>query len=652
VLDNFEHLLPAASVVKQLLEACPALVILVTSRAPLHLAGEHDLPVQPLALPEATEDLTALAETASVALFLERARHARPNFTLTAANAQAIASICRSLDGIPLAIELAAARIKILSAEQISERLTDRFRLLTCGDPDAPARHRTLRAALDWSFHLLAEPERALLRRISVFAGGASIEAVEHVCASDPMDSLAHLIDQSLVLVSEHAGAARYRLLETVRQYAQERLREAGEEPALRNQHAAWFLNLAEQAEPHLRDDEQITWLDCLDREYANLRSAIAWLEEQPSPEPALRLAAALWKFCEVRGHAAEGEQWLTTALSLPHSTTPAHSKALHGAANLAFIRGDYDHAAALHEQNLALLRQLGDTRGAAITLFHLASVIRNRGDAERSLELCRQSLQLFRELDDRRWCATALNSIGMALMDQQRFGAARPALDEALSLFRAVGNSRGVAIALGNLGDLDRYEADYDRADARLRTSLEGFHRLEDAWGSSATLESLALVAAARGSAERAAVLFGAAEAQRAEVGVILPPADTPVHDRALARLRLQLGAPALQAALARGRALSRSAAVAFVQHRAGVVPPRASHPRPSALALTDREREVAQLVARGLTNRQIADELVVTKHTADKHIANILSKLELASRAQLAVWWIAHAGHPLEAA
>ncbi len=278
-----------------------------------------------------------------------------------------------------------------------------------------------------------------------------------------------------------------------------------------------------------------------------------------------------------------------------------------------------------------------------------LASVQRSRGNPRRAIELCNESLAIFRAAHDQRWCANALNSLGMSVMDIGAFSAAREPLEEALSLYRRLGGTRGIAIALGNLGDLDRFESDYDHAEARLRQSLELFHQLDDAWGSSAALESLALVASARGCAERAALLFGAAEAQRLEAGAALAPADVPVHEQAVHSLQMQLGVDGLRTAFDRGRALSRSCALAFAQQLGAVEPLVGARATGSALVLTEREREVAALVARGLTNRQIADALVFTRHTADKHVTNILGKLELSSRAQLAVWWVAHAGQPV---
>jgi predicted ATPase len=391
ILDNFERVLDAAPAIAELLETCPRLSMLVTSRARLHLEGEYELSVPPLPVPDVkcSAEASGVAAFGAVQLFVERARAARADFRLTDANAAAVAEICVRLDGIPLALELAAARIKVLSAEQIAERLQDRFRLLTTGAEAAPPRHRTLRATLDLSFDLLSAPERALLRRLGVFAG-AGIEAMETVCsggildADHILDSLSQLVDQSLVSVREQDGVARYRLLDTVRQYAIERLREADEESALPSRHAGWCLDFVERTDADLRGRDQLACLAKLERDHDNVRAALTWSLATRSADAALRLAGGLWKFWEVHGHAGEGERWLAAALDLDAdgSADPrARAKALHGAANLAFIRADYDRTAKLHEANLALYRQLDDTQGIGISLFHLASVWRNRGE-------------------------------------------------------------------------------------------------------------------------------------------------------------------------------------------------------------------------------------------------------------------------------
>jgi non-specific serine/threonine protein kinase len=652
VLDNFEHVARAAIHLAPLLEACPRLALLVTSRALLHATGEQEFAIGALELPRLGASLEDVSQVAAVTLFVQRAQVARADFALTAANAQAVAEICVRLDGIPLALELAAARIKILSAEQIARRLEDRFNLLTGGALDGPERHRTLRAALDWSFLMLHAPGQALLRRLAVFAGGAALEAVESVCAdaslpvSKVLDGLEQLVDHSLLVVREEAGEARYRLLETVRQYALERLLEASEESAVRERHLDWYVGLSERAEPELFGTLQAGWLVRLEREHDNVRAALAWSIAHDEASRALRLAAGLWKFWEVRGHGSEGLRWLEAGLALPGGALVedvVRVRAQHGAASLAWLRGDYDRSTALHEANLTLRRQMGDQHGLAVSLLHLADIMRSRGAADDADQRCNQSLALFRAEGDPRWCGVALNSLAMALLDQRDLAAARSAIEEGLALFRQVGGARRIALALGNLGDVARAEGAYEEAHAVLAESLESFVELEDAWGSSLSLQSLALVATARGEPIRAARLFGAAEGQREVAAVPLPPADRPEHDRAVATLRLRLGREALAQAWAYGRSLSLVGTVDLAcapSDEREPAPIATLHPRMVDSPLTEREREVANLVARGLTNRQIADALVISKQTADKHLGNILGKLGLASRAQVAVW------------
>jgi non-specific serine/threonine protein kinase len=653
VLDNFEHVLAAAPAISTLVRACPRLAVLVTSRTPLHLAGECEVPVPSLDVPDVPLGLDDLAEVAAVAMFVQRAQIARADFRLSATNAAAVVEICVRLDGLPLALEFAAARIKVLSAEQIASRLEDCFNLLTSGADDAPERHRTLRAALDWSYLMLDRSQQALLRRLAIFAGGAGLDAVERVCSdsglrqSTVLDLLEQLVDHSLLVVREEGGEARYRLLETVRQYAFERLIEAGEESSVRARHLAWHVELAERAAPDLFGADQPMWLERLARDHDNIRSALTYAIAHGHAASAMRLGAGIWKFWDVRGHATEGQKWLESALA---SSGPdvvedeIRARAQHGAANLAYVRGDYERATVLHEANVALRKQMGDRHGQAVSILKLADIMRGRGDANAAVRFCQQSLTLFRAVGDARWCANALNTLGMALLDRGATGAARAALEESLVLFRQVGGTRREAIALGNLGDVARAEGDFDRADALLVDSLRAFVEVKDAWGGALGLESLALVATERGEPSRAARLFGAAEAQREAALVPLPPADRPAHERAISVLRGRLGREALSSAWSYGRSRSLEETLELA-----LEPSEERPPAPIALALvhsplTEREREVAHLIARGLTNRQIADELVITKLTADKHVGNILSKLGAASRAQVAVWVVQH--------
>jgi DNA-binding CsgD family transcriptional regulator len=463
------------------------------------------------------------------------------------------------------------------------------------------------------------------------------VDAVEAVCVEPAvLDHLEQLVDQSLLTVREEGGEARYRLLDTIREYALERLREAGEEPATLARHAAWYLGLAEHAAPHLAGGDQAEWLERLEREHDNLRTALG-----ATPQDMLvRLAGALWKFWEVRGHAAEGLKWLETALAADNIGGTPRATVLHGAAILAWLRGNYDRAIELHQSNLQLRESLGDRHGLGVSLLHLANVMRSRGDSQEAVRLCRESLAVFRGLDDARWCGNALNSLGMALLDGRCYAEARTALEECLEFAQQIGGSRRIAVALGNLGDVARAEGRHDRAEALLAESLELFAEVKDAWGSSASLESLAHTACAQDQPQRAAKLFGAADGQRERAAVPLPPADRPEHDRAIATLRLRLGREAVARLICEGQRLSLDEAVAFALDSG-----EAREPTPIAVALqstqlTDREREVAALVARGLTNRQIAEALVITKQTADKHVGNILSKLGAASRSQVAVW------------
>jgi predicted ATPase/DNA-binding SARP family transcriptional activator len=409
VLDNCEHLVEAcAHLVETLLKACPELRILTTSREPLGAAGEVIWQVPSLSGPSPLlrHALEELEGYESVRLFVERARYRNPAFLLDQQNARAVAEICRKLDGIPLAIELAAARAG-LSVEQIAARLDDPLRLLTGGNRTATPRQRTLRGALDWSYELLVGFERVLFRRLSVFAGGFSLEAAETVSSGegieeeDVLDLLSRLVDKSLV-VSEATGdgGVRYRMLEPVRQYAQERLEESGEGDALRGRHAAFFLALAEVAESKLVEPDQVSWFERLEREHDNLRAALRNALDRGKVEPGLRVGGAIWRFWYARGHLSEGRRWLEEALAQP-GTAPARAKALRGAGALAWAQGDYARAETLFEESLALRRELGDRQGVAEAINGLASVARDRGEYARARALFEVNLAVCRELEN-----------------------------------------------------------------------------------------------------------------------------------------------------------------------------------------------------------------------------------------------------------
>jgi predicted ATPase/class 3 adenylate cyclase len=567
VLDSCEHLVTAcAELVGALLSRCPELAILVTSREVLGIAGEQTYRVPPLALPDGQHAvlLGQLLHYEAVQLFMDRARAVRPDFAVTEANARAMAQVCRRLDGIPLAIELAAARVKVLTVEQIARRLDDRFRLLAGGSRMALPRQQTLRAAKDWSYELLSETERAVLRWLAVFAGGWSVEAAEAVCTADGtdegaiLDLLMHLVDKSLVVVEEQDGEVRYRLLETIRQYARDKLVEAGDVVAVRDRHRAWYLALAEGAEPELWGTAQSQWLTRLEAEHDNLRAALEWSLETGAPETSLCLAGALWKFWEVRGYLSEGRRWLERALAASGAPSPAaRAMACAGAGVLARHQGEYDRARALLDEGLALCRAHDDRRGIAAALNNLGVVARRQGDFDRASALLKESLAIRRELGDDHGIASSLNNLGVLARHQGQYGSAIALLEECLALRRELGDKQGIANTLNNLGHAVRKQADLIRALALLREGLILDQELQDKAGIAFGLEGLAAVACEQGQAVQAARWFGAAELLRDAIGAPLSPVDRTEYEHSIATTRGALGDEAFAMARAAGRAL-----------------------------------------------------------------------------------------------
>jgi len=528
LLDNVEQIMPAAPAIAALLAACPRLVVLVTSREALRLRGEHELPVPPLALP-GRERLAPdeLARYAALDLFLQRARAVRPGFDLTAENGPAIAEICRRLDGLPLAIELAAARVKLLPPRALLARLEHRLRVLVGGARDLPARQQTMRDAISWSYELLSGPEQALFRLLAVFEGGCTLEAAEAVCgaavpegdgagdALDVLQGLTALADKSMLRAGDDAaGEARVGMLETVREYGLERLASAGEAEAARRAHAAYYLSLAEEAEPELRGAAQVEWLERLDADRDNLRAALEWLQRQGEPTEGLRLAGALWRFWLVRGYPGEGRGWLERLLQRAETggvAAPAmvRAKALNAAGVLAWSQGDHARAATLCEAALALYRAGDDTAGMALSLTHLGFVAADQGEYRRATELLTESLRLYRRLGDPWGIAQTLSNLGVVAAQQGDFAEATRLLEESLPLRRGLGNKRGIAVALSNLGNVAVDQGDYRRATALFEESVVLARELGNKKGIALSLNSLGDVAAAQGEAERAAALY-----------------------------------------------------------------------------------------------------------------------------------------------
>ena len=490
VLDNFEQVLAAASFVAEWLLACPSLTVLVTSRAPLHVSGEHEFPVPPLELPDRRALWTpeALAQQEAVALFLARARAIHPDFTLTPETARAVAEICLRLDGLPLAIELAAARVKVLSPVAIQVRLGRRFQLLTGGAQDRPARHQTLRQAIAWSYDLLNPEEQAFFRRMAVFMGGFTLDAAEQVCSGggdlmlDPLDIVTALVDQSLLRQEEGPdGEPRFLMLETIREYGRECLEAAGELEQIRRAHVEHFLALVEQAEPELTGPRQGWWLDRLEAEHDNLRAAFAWIEEQQEAEIGLRLGAALWRFWITRGHMIEGREHLERLLALPGQATRARARALNGVATLIHELGDYATARPLLEESLAIWRTLDDQQGMAWVLNNLGWVTINLNDYATGRARSEESLALCRTLGDKRGAAVALMNIGWVTHLMGDLAAAASMLQESLALRRDIGDHRGYAFALTALADFKRQQGAYEQATIWIEEALTILRQLDD---------------------------------------------------------------------------------------------------------------------------------------------------------------------------
>src|SRR6266540_301263 len=577
VLDNCEHLIEAcAALADGLLRACTQLRILATSREALGIGGEIAWRMPSLSVPDLQRlpPTEGLSQYEAVRLFIERAVAVQPAFGVTNENAPAVAQVCHRLDGIPLEIELAAARVKVLAVEQIADRLDDCFRLLTGGSRTALPRQQTLRAAIDWSFSLLSEPERVLLRRLSVFAGGWTLDAAEAVCANsqllspdDILDVLAHLVDKSLVLAEEQGGEARYRLLETVRQYAQDGLLEAGEEAAVRKRHRGWFVELVERAEPKLEGPEQAAWLERLETEHDNLRAALTWSQTDPSGlEAGLRLAGPMCWFWVVRGHLREGRERLSGLLVRSPAPTMARATGLNGAGYLAFTQGDYDQARGLLEESLALWRTFGDKRGIAIALGHLGRMAHGQGDYASATTLPEESRVLFAELGTESGLHFPVASIlGDVARDQGDEGRARDLYEQGLAQARGRGDKHATSVVLRGLAHLIRAQGRAEQPEALFKESLAFVWELKDQRCACVNIEGLARLAGAQGGGERAARLFGVAETLRERVGTRLAPTERAGYEQDLAAVRDALGEEGFAAAWAEGRAKSIEQAVAF---------------------------------------------------------------------------------------
>jgi predicted ATPase/DNA-binding SARP family transcriptional activator/DNA-binding CsgD family transcriptional regulator len=660
VLDNCEHLIDAAArLADALLPSCPRLRVLATSREALGVEGELVWQVDPLSVPAAHRDgdrdahrapAGELARYDAVRLFVERARLRSSHFELRAENAGAVAQICRGLEGMPLAIELAAARVRVLSVEQILERLADSLKLLRSESRSATPRQRTLRATLDWSHDLLSAEERVLLRRLSAFAGGWTLEATEAIGAhdgiheEDVLDLLSNLTDKSLVVTEARAAEVmRYRMLEPVRQYAREKLEASGEADTVRQLHASFFLALAKEAKPELNGPDQAEWVDRLEAEHDNVRAALDWSLES-DPETALGLVAVLGNFWWAHGHINAGSRWLEAALTRTGGLeTVVRAGALRFAGVLSEEQGRYEWAEEFYEEGLALYRRLGDRRGVAALLNSLGSLSHITGNQAEAMDLTEKSLSIKQELGDESGVAISLNNLGAIVQTTGDLARAQTLFEESLQMARKQGDKTGAAISLLNLGTLAVEQDEPARAQALLLDALQVLRQLGDNDGVAECLDSLAAAAGKRYEGNRAARLLGAAEAARETLGTTIHPVERNMYEGFVNLSRCDLDEDAWSVAWAEGRAMSLEEAIEYAMSEeefttasSQALEQQLTHEQ--SPALTRREEEVAALVARGLTNRRIAEELFLSERTVHRHVSNVLKKLGIASREQVA--------------
>jgi predicted ATPase/class 3 adenylate cyclase len=577
VVDNFEQVLEAASVVADLLAAAPRLRILVTSREPLHVTGEQELAVPPMDVPDTGQPSAPeeLMRYEAMALFMQRARAVNPGFRVTEANVATVVELCRRLDGLPLAIELAASRVKLLSPQAILERLEHRLKLLTGGPVDLPARQRTLREAIGWSYELLDETERALFGRLSVFAGGWTLEAAEAVAnpaaelGRDALEVLGSLVDKSLAMRSPTASdVVRFGMLETIREFGVEQLELAGEAEATRDRHASYFLEAAEGAEPYLRGLQQKRWLDGLELEHDNLRAALRRGMDAGYAQLGLRLVGALWRFWHLHGHLAEGRRWAEEVLALPAASgrTAERAKALTALGGLTYWQEDVPATRRAYEEALAIARELGHRSAEAEGNYNLAYVPAYEGDMATAVAMFEESRVAFEELGIRRGVADVLWILGIAARLEGDLSRSRTLAEESLRLHRQAGDLFGATDALHTLGRTALAQKDLDTAASSFLQALDNDEQVGNRTGMAIVMDNLAAKASAEGQHLRALRLAGASEAIKEAAGGHAPP---PLIDLPDPRetAREALGEAAVGAAWEEGRAMTLEQALAYAR-------------------------------------------------------------------------------------
>ena len=686
VLDNCEHLVAAcAQVVEAVARACPRVHIMATGREPLAVDGEVVWTVAPLEIPaldERDQLLQQVKNAASVRLFVERARATHPDFAVTPQNAAAVARICGRLDGLPLGLELAAARIRVLSPEQLAERIEERFQLLVGGPRSSPARHRTLEAAVTWSYDLLDHDDRRLFERLSVFAGGISLDAAEAVCGPDDrsrvLDGLGRLVNTSILTARQVDGEQRFAMLETLRDFGRRRLRAGGDDDEMHRRLAHWVLARAEQAEPAFRGPDQARWLRWAELEHDNVRSALAWAMETRDTDTVLRLTGSLWWSWLLHDRWIETEEWLDSALSLARGTkqTVALARTLHGAGTTAAFRGKYTRAEKYLDESVALAHELGDLELRLAGYSAFALLRQFQGDIGAAQEHVHSMLQLAEQLHRPWYAARAAEFIASRALERGDLSEAANQLTRAVGLARDAGDQWNLAMLLSHLGDVERMRGTHPRAaplyeesirlfeilglpadpsrvhnlayvalslrhtaraESRFREALDAFERMGDPRGVADCVIGLGCVRAAERRPSEAARLFGAADAALARLGSTVWPSNRADYQHWLRIVQGALGEQAWRSEYTTGGLLGPEG-VLDVMGSSDAALNRTSHVGDAAAQLTRREREVAQLAAQGLSNRRIADTLVIAEKTAANHLQSALEKLDVHSRSQLA--------------
>jgi predicted ATPase/DNA-binding CsgD family transcriptional regulator len=644
VLDQCEHLADACAVLADaLLRGCPGLRIIATSRHVLGVAGEVTVTVPPMTLPAVNDpnEPGELLRFEAVRLFAQRAAAVLPGFTVDASNGVAVAGVCRALDGIPLAVELAAVRLRALSPEQILARLGSRFQLLSGGGPAGQPHHRTLQAALEWSYELLTEAEQAMWRRVSVFAGSFDLDAAEAVCAVGRVGAgqVADLVDALVaksILLRQGGSTARYRLLDTMAEFGLTKLRGRGNERALRRRHRAWYAALAARQEAF--GPGRATWIAALDADHENLRTALEFCLAEPGQSAAgTQMACDLWWYWLTHGHLTEGRRVLAALLDKLDQTAAVRPRALYVAGYLAQFHGDIRGARRLLEAALAAARAVGDVRAEAYASSFLGWNLYFLGDPDQGHALAQTALRLHRQSADQIGVVLALAQIGFIHVCAGEATATADWWGECARVSEVSGNAWYQAYSQWGLGVASLLRADHDRA-ARLEcAALRTMQHMDDPMGVVLCLDALAWAVAPGRDAARAVTLAAAAEAAWAAIPATPPGPLQAYRDAALGVARAALPSADYRAAFAKGSTMDQAAAIAFAL---GESSPRRSAAREDQPRLTRRERDVAALVAQGMSNSQIAATLVISVRTVETHMQHIMDKLGCGTRAQIAAW------------